>query len=142
VAVEVFGFEYGYTAIARGTGVFCNPPGGCAGHRFRTAMLMGNVDAAESAFNTTMDKLREEWQGASFDENTHGSAQFAECMLARLGIDCSDDVKQLLGGDTATAQPRRLQKSRSGVGLPPAENYRRRTQSVTANEDDDWQKEY
>jgi len=83
-AIEVFGAEWSYGYTSEDTGLFPCDPKGCASHKYRESINLGETDLTEKEVGALIEKFAAEWQGNEYDvvfkNCTHFTKAFAEAL--------------------------------------------------------------
>lgn len=85
-AVEVYGLEWSYGYLERGTGVFYCTPMQCSAHRYRESVSMGKTSMSEEQVENLLRQLKNEWPGADYDLLRHNCCHFCDALCCRLGV--------------------------------------------------------
>merc|ERR1719401_1614059 len=85
--VEVFGYEWSFGGMHRGTGVFACKPQCCEGHSYSDSVQLGMTPVRESQFCWILTDLKEKWLGNTYHLLHRNCCHFADDLCARLFVD-------------------------------------------------------
>mmetsp|Transcript_42398 Transcript_42398/g.51412 ORF Transcript_42398/g.51412 Transcript_42398/m.51412 type:complete len:242 (+) Transcript_42398:399-1124(+) len=85
-AVEIYGREYSFGFVERGTGVFSCAPTECEMHSYNHAVSMGEVDLTPDEVSQILNLLAVEWPGSSYDLLKRNCCSFCQEFAERLGV--------------------------------------------------------
>mmetsp|Transcript_144776 Transcript_144776/g.361041 ORF Transcript_144776/g.361041 Transcript_144776/m.361041 type:complete len:269 (-) Transcript_144776:149-955(-) len=85
-AVEVYGQEWSYGYLERGTGVFACPPKGCSAHSYRESLPMGRTPLSLQQFDQLIAQLSQQWPGRDYDLLRHNCCHFSEELCKHLQV--------------------------------------------------------
>jgi len=84
--VEVYGHEFSYGFMARGSGVFECRPRQCVSHTYWKSQLLGETHLSKDEVKKILSKMRKEWRGAEYDLLRKNCCTFCEVFCAHLGV--------------------------------------------------------
>lgn len=84
--VEVYGREFSFQYISKGTGMFECQPKQCSQHTFRESVDMGTTLLSEAEVCELIHHMRKEWPGKSYVLLTRNCCHSCEEICLRLGV--------------------------------------------------------
>jgi len=125
--VEVYGREWSFQYMPKGTGVFECKPTRCPGHTYRESVPMGVTPLSELQVRELIGFVRREWTGKKYDMLTKNCCHCSDDLCMRLGVGpipwwttnlagAGATVRQMYDGVTGVLNPTLLMGciSRSG----------------------------
>lgn len=85
-AVEVYGREFSYGFMPRGTGVFDCAPKQCASHRYWKSQPIGVTELSKVEVRKILLQLKRDWRGAQYDLLRRNCCTFSNEFCMRLGV--------------------------------------------------------
>lgn len=84
--VEVYGHEFSYGFMNRGTGVFECRPRQCKSHTFWKSQPLGETELSKVEIKQILSKMKKEWRGAEYDLLRRNCCSFCEVFCSYLGV--------------------------------------------------------